>query len=169
MVKEVHTETSSLRTVKIMPTVDSSKDDSILFSYIPVSLLSTPPTITTTDRPYGDIVNQANTDILYNALWDAGNPQRECWENPLNALLKIRHIFGEFLQNMPLWWLLSVEYKGLNFVCTKASYRANFIYLLYVQNIKFEDIKEIWDLSGPLLSPRFLNCFFHWLATQKKH
>jgi hypothetical protein len=52
-----------MRTLKIMPTVDSGKDDSILFSYIPVSLLSTPPTITTTDRPYGDIVNQANRDI----------------------------------------------------------------------------------------------------------
>ena len=44
-------------------TLDTGKDDSILFSYIPVSLLSTPPTITTTDRPYGDIVNQANRDI----------------------------------------------------------------------------------------------------------
>ena len=29
--------------------------------YVPVSQISTPPTLTTTSRPYGEIVNQVNT------------------------------------------------------------------------------------------------------------
>ncbi len=39
--------------------------------------------------------------------------------------------------------IVAVVYKELHFVCAKALYRVNFIYLLNVQNIKFEDITEI--------------------------
>ena len=41
--------------------------------YVPVSLISTPPTITTTARPYGEIVNQE----FYREFSRASQPGRQ--------------------------------------------------------------------------------------------
>jgi hypothetical protein len=51
--------------------------------------------------------------------------------------------FGSFSKIGLCVVIVAVVYKELHFVCAKALYRVNFIYLLNVQNIKFEDITEI--------------------------
>ncbi len=67
-------------------------------------------------------------------LRDAGNPQRGCWENPLNALLK----------NPPSFWEVSPKYAYMRW------WLYHFIYLLNVQSIKIEDFKgsDQWEGRG---------------------
>ena len=74
--------------------------------YIPVSLLSTPPTIETTDRSYGDIVNED----FYQFELKNKNPQvsniRKSLSNRNLSLFGLYQVF-QFKDRLEFVWFIS--------------------------------------------------------------